>query len=143
MCQSLSGRMMEPTSIAAFVVFRPGWRVFTAKFAGGRYNRGAMSDRLYLSCWVRGYTGAAMLRHFETLLGLFPFSKLARHGALLNVYAVEHAEPAVREHDFAPGASPAEIVGAAAEFVQPDCSVEVDAEWDLWQFGDKGWELRP
>jgi hypothetical protein len=102
-----------------------------------------MSDRLYLSCWVRGYSGSTMLRHFETMLGLFPFSKLARRGALLRIYAVEHAEPALDERDFAPGASPAEIVGAAGEFTHPDCSVEVEAEWDLWQHGDKGWELRP
>jgi hypothetical protein len=102
-----------------------------------------MSDRLYLSCWVRGYSGATMLRHFETMLGLFPFSKLARRGALLRIYAVEHAEPALAEHDFLPGATPAEIVAAADEFAHPDCSVEVEAEWDLWQYGDKGWELRP
>jgi hypothetical protein len=102
-----------------------------------------MSDRLYLSCWVRGYSGATMLRHFETLLELFPFSKLARRGALLHVYAVEHSEPALREHDFAPGATPADIVRAAAEFAHADCSVEVDAEWDLWQHREKSWELLP
>jgi hypothetical protein len=102
-----------------------------------------MSDRLYLSCWVRGYSGATMLRHFETMLSLFPFSKLARRGALMSIYAVEHSEPALAEHDFPPGATPAEIVTAAVEFAEADCSVEVEAEWDLWQHGEKGWELRP
>ncbi len=37
-----------------------------------------MSDRLYLSCWVRGFGEASMLRDFEKLLALFPFSKLPR-----------------------------------------------------------------
>jgi hypothetical protein len=102
-----------------------------------------MSDRLYLSCWVRGYSGATMLRHFETMLSLFPFSKLARRGVLLRIYAVEHAEPALTEREFEPGTTPAEIVAAAGEFTHSDCSVEVETEWDLWQHGDKGWELRP
>jgi hypothetical protein len=102
-----------------------------------------MSDRLYLSCWVRAYSGATMLLHFETMLALFPFSRLAKRGALLNIYAVEHAEPALAERDFPPGATAAEIVAQAGEFTEPDCSVEVETEWDLWQHGDQGWELRP
>src|SRR5579863_2134678 len=102
-----------------------------------------MSDRLYLSCWVRGYSFPNMLRHFETMLGLFPFSRLARRGALMHIYAVEYSEPALADRDFVPGVSAAEIVAAAGEFVHEDCAVEVEAEWDLWQHGDKGWELRP
>ena len=102
-----------------------------------------MSDHLYLSCWVRGYSGATMLKHFETLLGLFPFSKLARRGAHVRVHALERSEPALFERDFAKGAAPAAMVASAAEFVHEDCSVEVEAAWDLWQNGDPGWELRP
>lgn len=102
-----------------------------------------MSDRLYLSCWVRGFSESTMLRHFETLLDLFPFSKLGRRGALLRIYAVEHAEPAVAERDFPPGATPAEIIAGANEFAHADCVFEIEAEWDLWRHGDKGWELGP
>lgn len=87
-----------------------------------------------------------MLRHFETLLVLFPFSKLAARGPVLRVYALEMAEPPVFEREFTPGAKPAAlgsaIVDAAREFASEDCCLEVEANWDLWQWnGD--WKLAP
>ncbi|HTS76064.1 MAG TPA: hypothetical protein VMG40_07665 [Bryobacteraceae bacterium] len=101
-----------------------------------------MSDRLYLSCWMRNWTESNMLRHFERLLGLFPFSKLAQRGPEVRVYAIEYAEPAQIEKDFAPGADPRLLVDTAREFMHDDCLCEVDAAWDLWQF-DPEWKLAP
>jgi len=83
-----------------------------------------------------------MLRHFEKLLDQFPFSKLAARAPVLRVYAVEHIEPPIREREFEPGATPQEMVAAAREFAQPDCSVEIDTAWDLWQY-DGEWKLHP
>jgi hypothetical protein len=99
-------------------------------------------DRLYLSCWVRGFTGANMLRHFEKLLDVFPFSKLEKRGSELRVYALEHAEPPLIDRAFPPGNEPSIMVAAAREFMHDDCACELSAAWDLWQFeGD--WKVAP
>src|SRR5690242_21321644 len=83
-----------------------------------------------------------MLRHFETLLGVFPFSKLAQRGPVLRLYALELAEPPLIEREFLTAVDAAAIIAAARELVHADCSVEVDASWDLWQY-DEGWRLAP
>jgi hypothetical protein len=83
-----------------------------------------------------------MLRHFGNLLAKFPFSKLARRGPILRVYALEHKEPPFAEREFAPAADPTLIVQVAREFAKADCCVEVDAHWDLWQH-EQEWKLRP
>lgn len=83
-----------------------------------------------------------MLRHFEKMLAVFPFSKLAERGPVLRVYVIEHAEPPAVEREFAPGVSKADMMAVAREFTQPDCCVEIDAAWDLWQY-DGDWRLRP
>jgi hypothetical protein len=101
-----------------------------------------MPDRLYLSCWVRGFNAASMLRHFEKILARVPFSKLASLGPLLRVRAIEMAEPPLFEREFPLGTSAAEIIKTAQEFVHEDCCVEVDAAWDLWQY-DGDWKLAP
>jgi hypothetical protein len=101
-----------------------------------------MADRLYLSCWIRGFNEVNMLAHFGKLLDLFPFSKLAKRGPVLRVYAIEQAEPPQIEREFPLPAEISDIIEAALEFTQPDCSVQVEASWDLWQYnGD--WQLKP
>jgi hypothetical protein len=99
-------------------------------------------DRLYLSCWVRGFTETNVLRHFGKMLEGFPFSKLAKRGPLLRVYALEHSEPPLLEREFLPDAEPGALLEAAGEFMQTDCACEVDAFWDLWQH-DREWKLQP
>jgi len=101
-----------------------------------------MSDRLYLSCWIRGFNESNLLRHFGKMLDLFPFSKLTQRGPIVRVYAIEYVEPPLFERAFDLGASPSDMIAAARGFVQPDCSVEIDAYWDLWQY-DTEWKLRP
>jgi len=105
-----------------------------------------VSDRLYLSCWLRGFSESNMRRHFETMLALFPFSKLAARGPVLRVYAIEMAEPPLLEREFEPGLAPAALAAAigeaADEFVNADCCMEVEAAWDLWQW-DGDWKLAP
>jgi hypothetical protein len=101
-----------------------------------------VSDRLYLSCWVRGFAEADMLRHFEKILAKFPFSRLASHGPLLRVRAIEMAEPPLIEKEFPPGTPAVDIMKLAREFANEDCCVEVDAAWDLWQYHGE-WKLLP
>lgn len=101
-----------------------------------------MSDRLYLSCWLRSFTEANMLRHFQKMVELFPFSKLSQRSIELRVYAIEYAEPSQFEQDFAPGAQSRVMIEAARDFMHDDCLCEIEAAWDLWQF-DGDWKLAP
>ncbi len=76
------------------------------------------------------------------MLDLFPFSKLAKIGPVVRVYAVGYTEAPILERPFDPGVSVADMIAAARDFVQPDCCVEIEAAWDLWQHeGD--WKLLP
>lgn len=101
-----------------------------------------MSDRLYLSCWVRGFNESNMLRHYAKLLDVFPFSKLAERPQILRVYAVDASEPPALERPFAPGSEAPDVLAAAREFAGPDCSIELDTFWDLWQHLGQ-WKLAP
>jgi len=101
-----------------------------------------MSDRLYLSCWVQGFSDSNLLRHFGKMLDAFPFSKLAKNGPTVRVYAISYAEPPILERTYDPGVSVADMMAAARDFVQPDCCVEIEAAWDLWQHRDD-WKLWP
>jgi hypothetical protein len=113
-----------------------------AKRCAPGYNRKIMSDRLYFSGWVRGFSDSNMLRHFGKMLDVFPFSKLAKAGPVLRVYAIEYVEPPLFERHFDPGVSVGDMIAAARDFVQPDCCVEIEAAWDLWQHHDD-WKLWP
>lgn len=83
-----------------------------------------------------------MLRHFERLLTLFPYSQLAARGPVLRVYAVERTEPSQLEREFPRPVEAAAMIAAAREFAHADSSIEVDAFWDLWRF-DGDWNLSP
>ena len=100
-----------------------------------------MPDRLYLSCRLRGYTEHNMLRHFERLLRLFPFStQVPTQG--LRVLGVSYNEPPLLERVWEKGADAGEIIAAAHEFLNPDCASEVEGFWDLWRF-EETWKLKP
>jgi hypothetical protein len=101
-----------------------------------------MSDRLYLSCWVRDFSAMSMLRDYGKLLNAFPFSKLSERPQTLRVHAVSHSEPPVVEKPFEPKVGPSEILEAARDFVGSDCSCDIESAWDLWQF-DGDWKLLP
>jgi len=77
------------------------------------------------------------------MLELFPHSKLAKRGPVLRIYAIEHTEPPLFEREFPLGVEPGVILNAAREFAHHDCTCEVDTVWDLWQFDDDGWKLKP
>jgi hypothetical protein len=101
-----------------------------------------VSDRLYLSCWLANGEQSKILSQFEELLTLFPFSKLSKHGQVVRVYAIEQAEPPLIEREFPNGAAAGAIIDSAREFLQPDCSIQLEGFWDLWQF-DGEWKLAP
>lgn len=102
-----------------------------------------MADRLYLSYRIRGYSHGNMLAHFEKMLRTFPYSKLAQSGVWLRLQPVSWDEPAVVEQAFPTDADAGELLSAAKEFALADAAVEVEGQWDLWQYDRDDWRLAP
>jgi hypothetical protein len=101
-----------------------------------------MADQLYLSYWLRNHNEQNMLRHYEKLLKMFPFSRLARLPSTFRVIAVDYSEAAVLEVPFVPPVVPDHVLSAAKDFQNPDVCYRLESWWDLWQF-DQDWKLSP
>ena len=83
-----------------------------------------------------------MLRHFETALRKFPFSKLAQAESLARLYAVSYSEPPLLEMPLAPPPDPTLVTSAAQEFLHDDICLQLETFWDLWK-RDSEWKLEP
>jgi hypothetical protein len=103
----------------------------------------AVADLLYLSYKLRGFSNMNMLRHWERLLRVFPFSKLAKSSNLFRVQAVSFNEPALYETSFADPLDLDAVLEVAREFMGSDCAAQLEGKWDIWQFVDKEWKLTP
>jgi hypothetical protein len=101
-----------------------------------------MADQLYLSYWLHGYTENNMLRHFEKMLKLFPYSRLARQGAVLRIIPINYNEPAIFERAYPSPIDLADVLAAAKEFEHADSCYRLETYWDLWQF-ETDWHLAP
>jgi hypothetical protein len=101
-----------------------------------------MADQLYLSYILQKYSGENMLRHYGKLLGLFPFSRLAKNPSTFKVIPVNGTEPAVLEVPMVAPVSIDQVLTAAKDFENPDSCYRLETWWDLWQF-DKDWTLTP
>lgn len=83
-----------------------------------------------------------MLRHFEKLLKLFPFSRLAKQPSTFKVLAIDYAEAPVVEIPYPPPVPIEAVLAVAQDFQNPDACFWLDTWWDLWLF-DKEWALAP
>ena len=101
-----------------------------------------MADQLYLSYWLRNFNEPTMLRHYEKLLRLFPFSRLAKQPSTFKVLAVDYSEPVVVEIPYPPPVPVDAILAAAKDFQNPDSCYRLETWWDLWHFTDQ-WKLEP
>jgi hypothetical protein len=101
-----------------------------------------MADQLYLSFWQRNHAEQTMLRHYEKLLRLFPFSRLARHPSTFKVIAVNFNEAPVLEIPCPAPISIENVSAAVRDFQNDDSCYRLETFWDLWQF-DKEWKLAP
>jgi len=101
-----------------------------------------MADQLYLSYTLQNYSEQTMLRYYEKLLKLFPFSRLARNPSTFKVVPVNYAEAAVLEVPFPAPVPIDQILSAARDFQNEDASDRLETWWDLWQF-DHEWKLTP
>ncbi len=101
-----------------------------------------MPDELYLSIWVRGFRAEDVLRRFEGLLRVFPFSRLRPGISVLRIYALEYSEPPLVEHAFAGETDLESVMALAKEFENADCAYRAEGWWDLFEFRN-GWQLAP
>jgi hypothetical protein len=101
-----------------------------------------MADQLYLSYWLRNFSEPTMLRHYEKLLRLFPFSRLAKQPSTFKVLAVDYAEPVVIEIPYPPPVPVDDILAVAKDFQNVDSCYRLETWWDLWHFTDE-WKLAP
>jgi len=83
-----------------------------------------------------------MLRHYEKLLRLFPFSRLATQPSTFKVLAVDYSEPVVVEIPYPPPAPVDDILAVAKDFQNADSCYWLDTWWDLWHYTDE-WKLAP
>ena len=111
-------------------------------FRRARGKMPSMADQLYLSFWLRNFGEQNMLRHYEKLLRIFPYSKLAKNPTTLKIIAVSFEEPALLETAFTPPVDLDAVLAAAKEFAHVDCCYRLETFWDLWQHVDD-WELAP
>lgn len=102
-----------------------------------------MSDRLTLSCYLRGFHSLRMVSFWEKLLKLFPLSRLSPRPAYLRVLAIELSEPAIFERALEPPLATDAIVELSREFQHEDGAFQLDCDWDLMQETEQGWKLAP
>lgn len=101
-----------------------------------------MADQLYLSYLIRNFSSQTMLRYFDKVLQVFPFSRLANEPALLRIHALEYAEPPLLEQVLPEPVDPHAVIEACREFESSDCAYRLEAYWDLWRF-EQDWEVAP
>jgi hypothetical protein len=101
-----------------------------------------MADQLFLSYWLRNYSDSTMLRNYEKLLRLFPFSLLAQQATTFKIMAVDPSEPVVAEIPYSPPVPIEAVLAVAKDFQNADASYRLETWWDLWQF-DTDWKLAP
>lgn len=101
-----------------------------------------MADRLYLSYWLRGFQSSNMVRSYEKMLRMFPFSQLSSGQSTLKIHAISFQEPPLLEREFNDPLSIDDVVPLLREYAKPDTGYEVDARWDLWTF-ERDWHLTP
>lgn len=101
-----------------------------------------MADQLFLSYWLRDFGERNMLRQYERMLRMFPYSRLSARGASLEILAGSSREPALFEKTYPDMPDIAGILGDCRHFQHADCACLLSAEWDLWHF-DGDWRLAP
>jgi hypothetical protein len=102
-----------------------------------------MADQLYLSYWLNGFTPYNMLRHYEKMLRLFPFSRLALGATVFKVTPIAFSEPARIEQSFTMPEAIEDAITLAKEFLDADSCYSLDASWDLFQYENAEWKLAP
>src|ERR1700733_8385460 len=118
------------------------WRSSNLMRRKAMYAEEFMADQLFVSYWLRNYSESTMLRNYEKLLRLFPFSLLAQQATTFKIMAVDANEPVVAEIPYAPPVPMDAVLAVAKDFQNADVCYRLETWWDLWQF-DGDWKLAP
>jgi hypothetical protein len=102
-----------------------------------------MADQLYLSYSINGYNIDNMLRHYEKMLRLFPYSRLQFGASVFKVIPISYSEPARIEGAYTMPEQIDEALVSAKEFLNADSCYRLEAFWDLWHFEKSEWKLAP
>ena len=102
-----------------------------------------MTDQLYLSIWLERGSHAKRLKHFETLLRLFPFSQRPQGQTTVSVQAVDSTEPPLLERPMNGPIDVEDVLEILHDYTGDDVAQRVESFWDLWQFIDGNWALAP
>jgi hypothetical protein len=102
-----------------------------------------VTDQLYLSIWLDRGTQARRLKHFETLLRLFPFSQRPQGQTTVSVQAVDSTEPPLLERPMNGPVDVEEVLEILHDYTGDDVAQRVESFWDLWQYIDNDWTLTP
>lgn len=84
-----------------------------------------------------------MLRHYEKMLRLFPYSRLMFGTSVFKVIPIEFAEPARIEEALAMPDGMERALAASREFLDADSCYRLETSWDLWQYENSDWKLAP
>ena len=84
-----------------------------------------------------------MLRHYEKMLRLFPYSRLTAGAAVFKVIPISYSEPARIEEIFAMPESLDAVLVSAKAFLDADSCYRLETSWDLWQYENNTWQLAP
>lgn len=84
-----------------------------------------------------------MLRHYEKMLRLFPYSRLMFGASVFRIIPIEYSEPARIEEAFTMPDAIEDAIGTAKEFLDEDSCYRLETSWDLWQFENSEWKLAP
>ena len=101
-----------------------------------------MTDRLFLSIWLTPQSPRGRRRHFEQMLGLFPFSQRGQPQTIVTIRAVSNTEPPLLERPLNAPVNLEQIFQILSDYEGEDVSYEVDTYWDLWQL-EEDWSLAP
>lgn len=103
---------------------------------------GFVTDQLFLSIWLDRHAQANRLRHFRTLLSIFPFSQREQPQSTISIQAVDTTEPPLLEKAMNGPIDLAEVESVLSEYKGEDLAYQLESWWDLWQFEDD-WKLKP
>src|SRR5271156_4712237 len=92
-----------------------------------------MADQLFLSYWLRNYSDTTMLRNYEKLLRLFPFSLLAQQASTFKIMAVDVSEPVVAEIPYSPPVPIDDVLAVAKDFQNADACYRLGTGGGLWE----------
>ncbi len=95
-----------------------------------------------MSIWLDAQSRDDRLRHFEQLLGLFPFSHRERPESIVSVHAIDATEPPLLEEPLKGPLDVSEAVAIFRDFEGDDVAYQLESWWDLWQFEEE-WKLAP